>query len=293
MGIMRFNYRSEIIGMTTNVTICYPTGMLTMRDKPRERVVEAGGVSLPPEPQKFKYVPGMKFQTVYFLHGGGDDDTTAYRFTSLERYAEENQVLLVSPHVNNSMYVNTNYGFRYMDYITDELPKVVRALFASSDKPEDNFIMGFAMGGNGALGIGLIHPELYGGIVDLSGGIGLTVDRDVYREQMNSWGAGKMLANAMRGADDFENTEHDLRYIAEKNLAEGKKVPPIYISVGEYDFIQYRVKKDYLALKDLGYEVYYEEGKDLKHEWKYWDLYFKKALDEWLPLKRKPIYPGE
>ena len=294
MGLMRFNYRSEIIGMTTDITICYPTGMLTVLDRPPVRPVEKGGVQLPAPPEKFKYVPGMKFQTVWFLHGGGDDDTTAYRFTSLERYAEENQVLLVTPSVRDSMYVNTEYGIRYMDYITDELPKVIRALFPVSEKREDNFIMGFAMGGNGALAIGMIHPELYSGIVDLSGGIGLTLDRDVYREQMtrNSMGRNR-LVGCLKGADDFENTDHDLRYIAEKDLAEGKDVPPIFIGVGEKDFVQPRVKKDYEHLKNLGFNVYYEEGKDLGHEWDFWDLYFKKSLSQWLPLKKKPIYPGE
>ena len=294
MGIMRFNFRSEIIGMTTDVTICFPTGRLTVRDRPPERPVEKGGVQLPPPPEKVKYTPGMKFQTVWFLHGGGDDDTTQYRFTSLERYAEENCVVLVTPSVRDSMYVNTEYHIRYMDYITEELPRVMRSLFPLSEKREDNFIMGFAMGGNGALGIGLIHPELFSGIVDLSGGIGLTLDRDTYRQQMQRRTNGRnRMTGCLKDADSFENTEHDLMYIAQRNLREGRDTPPIFIGVGEVDHVKPRMIKDYQHLKEMGFNVYYEEGKGLGHEWDFWELYFKKALSEWLPLKRRPILPGE
>ena len=56
------------------------------------------------------------------------------------------------------------------------------------------------------------------------------------------------------------------------------------------DFIRYRVKADYDALCELGCPVYYEEAKGLAHEWDFWDLYLRKALYEWLPLKREPIY---
>ena len=283
MAIMRFNYRSEALGQDTNITVCYPTNDLTIYG---EKIT--GAHSDFPQSAKFEYKEGMKFQTIYFLHGGGDDDTTSYRLTSLERYAEENKVMLVTPLAHGTMYTDTVSGLKYTEFITKELPLLIRTLFASSDKREDNFIMGSAMGGNGALGIGLSHPEMYSAIVDLSGGIGLTVDREVYKEQM-SWMGGAMK-NIFRDENSFLNTEHDLYYVAEKNIKEGKELPKIFIGVGENDFIQYRVKKDYLGLKALGYDVYYEEGKNLGHDWDFWDMYFEKALAEWLPLKREPLY---
>ena len=286
MGFMQFNYRSEYVSQT-DVTVVYPTNNLTIYG---DKISNAPSDF--PQSAKFEYKEGMKFQTIWLLHGGGDDDLTSYKLTSLERYAEENMVMLVTASVRNSMYVNSATGTgRVMDYLTKELPLVIRSLFASSEKREDNFIVGSAMGGNGALGIGLINPEMYSAIVDLSGGIGLTLDREVYKEQMSWMGGG--LKRTLLDVDKFENTEHDLYYIAKKNLEEGKELPEIFIGVGEKDFIQYRVKKDYLILKDLGYNVHYDEAKGLGHEWDFWDMYFEKALSQWLPLKREPIYPEE
>ncbi len=283
MAFMRFRFRSEYMGETA-VTVVLPTDNVTIYS---ETVGNPGGNS--PRAPKFDYRPGMKYQTVWLLHGGGDDDLTSYNMTALERYAEENQVMLVTPLAHGTMYNNTVTGIRYLDYFTKELPVVIRTLFPSAPGRENNFLMGSAMGGNGALGIAMMYPEDYAAVVDLSGGIGLTLDRQVYRDQM-SWMGGRMRT-LFRGEDEFENTEHDLYYLAKRNVDGGKKLPQVFIGVGENDFIRYRVEKDAEHLKQLGYQVTFEVVEGLGHEWDFWDKYFRKALSEWLPLKRGMIYP--
>ena len=67
-------------------------------------------------------------------------------------------------------------------------------------------------------------------------------------------------------------------------------LPSLYIAVGENDFIRNTVRRERDALQRAGLPFHYEEAPGLGHEWKFWDIYFKKALEEWLPLKRKPIY---
>jgi S-formylglutathione hydrolase FrmB len=280
MGLLRFNFRSEVLGFSTNVTICYPTEHLTTNLGYRDPHLEIPG--------KKPYRPGMKFQTVYLLHGGGEDDTVPYRYTRLERYAERNMVMLVTPSVNDSLYANTTYGFRYFDYMTQELPLVVQSLFASAPGREHNFVVGMAMGGNGALALGLIRPDLYAGVVDLSGGIGMTLDRQAYLESLD-WDF-PLVRNTLRGKDAFVGSEHDLYAFARRNMEEGRPVPTFHIGVGSRDFIRDRVYGDYLALKQLGYDVHYEEAEDMGHDHDMWDAYLAKALDSWLPLKREPVY---
>ena len=43
------------------------------------------------------------------------------------------------------------------------------------------------------------------------------------------------------------------------------------------------------ALQALGYPLHYEEAPGLAHEWDFWDRYVRKALYEWLPLKRAAV----
>ena len=68
MGLLRFSYRSEILSLHTNITVTLPSEELTyypLTDIKREEGVAAR--------RKWEYRDGMKFQTVYLLHGGGED----------------------------------------------------------------------------------------------------------------------------------------------------------------------------------------------------------------------------
>jgi len=182
MSICRFNYRSQALGRDVDITVTYPTTNFSYYNmKEGFRHHDAFGGVVKPQLR-----PGMKFQTVYLIHGGGDDDTTVYRYTNAERYANRNNVMLVTPNIVNSFGVDTNYGVQYATFLAEELPVVVQTLFASSPKREDNFIVGFAMGGNVALGMALMYPGLYRTCIDMSGGIGLTVNTETLRAELRS-----------------------------------------------------------------------------------------------------------
>ena len=57
-------------------------------------------------------------------------------------------------------------------------------MLPSSPKREDNFVMGYAMGGNVALGVSILRPELFSACLDISGGIGMTLDTDTLVEEL-------------------------------------------------------------------------------------------------------------
>lgn len=284
MSVMRFNFFSEALSLCVDVTITFPTGRLTYSKDPAkvEMASRQGG--------KEPYGDGVKFQTVYVLHGGSDDDTLPYRYTNLERYAERNCVMTVCAQVKDSFYIDTAYGFKYFTFMTEELPVVVRSLFASSPAREDNFVMGFAMGGNGALALAMRRPDLYRAVVDLSGGIGCSVDTDYFFRQLESLPLPRLHA-AFGDPAAFRGGAFDLGHWAKLNKERNVDMPQLFVAVGENDFIRDVVRTDRDALRALGYDFTYEEAPGLGHDWEFWDRYFAKSLDEWLPLKRKPLRP--
>lgn len=285
MGIFRFNFRSEVLSLHTDVTITFPSEYLTFDGN-----VAPHGENLILHHKKWCFRPGMKFQTVYLLHGGGEDDTCMTRFSNLERYAGENQVMTVAAQVKDSFYMDTQYGYRYFTYMTEELPQVVRSLFASSPAREDNFVVGMAMGGNGALALGLRRPDLYAACVDLSGGIGCSVDTAAFMEQLKTL-RFKRLQSTFGTPESIPGSEYDLGYFARYQRELGVEMPQFYIAVGADDFIRDTVRRDRDALISLGYQPYYEEAPGYGHDWDFWELYLRKVFHEWLPLKRAPIYP--
>ena len=287
MGTVNFNFRSQALGHYVDVTIIYPTDEYSWYDESRDGSREMmPGLRVRPVYQR-----GMKFQTVYLLHGGGDDHTLTYRYSNAERYAQDNRVMLVTPNIPNSFGVDTCYSVRNQTFLTEELPVVIQTLFASSPAREDNFIMGYAMGGNAALGAALARPDLYAACVDISGGIGLTVKTETLIRELEGDHFRKYfpLYHATFGeAEEIPGSRFDLGAIARQN-ADLAKQSQLFIACGSREFIRPRVEDDVAALRALGYRVSYEVAENHNHDFEFWDLYIRKALYELLPLKRAAV----
>ncbi len=285
MSYMRFNYRSQVLGHYIDISIVYPTDHYSYyeQDQSTSTKLSVEGV------REHTLKRNMKFQTVYLIHGGGDDDTLTYRYSNAERYAQENNVMLVTPNIRNSFGIDTAYGARYQTFLSEELPVVMQSLFASSPKREDNFIVGYAMGGNVALGTAMMHPELFHTCVDISGGIGMTLSTETLVDELKGEHFRKHfpLYNAAFGeGDGIPGSKYDLRKAAKETIEQGKKPTDFYVVCGREEFIRSRVERDVEEMQALGYPVQYICADGYDHDFELWDAYIKKSLEELLPLKR-------
>jgi S-formylglutathione hydrolase FrmB len=280
MAVIKFNFLSKYLGMQTNITICLPT--FSFAD-----VING---------TKETYVKGMKFQTMYLLHGGSGDDSDYVNFSNIVRYADDNKLAVVMPCDYNADYTDDPKGPRYLKYLTDELPLVCQSLFPMSDKREDNYIAGLSMGSHGAMKIALMYPERFKAALIMSGAarhpdyIGAKIpfkeytDPDIMpmRDMTELYGSN---------SSEFSQTEHNAYNYARKNVEQGKLLPQFYFACGEDDFALVRAKRGYQELTDLGYKTSMEIIPGYKHEWDFWDLILRKAINEWLPIKREVIFP--
>ncbi len=290
MSTMRFNYRSQILGYYLDVTVVMPTDGLSFCGPEEQLRINPRLNTSTVKPQ---YRPGMKFQTVYFMHGGGDEDSLVGRYTNAERYAQDNCVMLVIPNVVHSFGAHCLYGRDYSAFITDELPVVIQSLFPSSPKREDNFIMGYAMGGNAALGNAFMRPENYAMCVDISGGIGYTLDTDRMVRDLSKPHHLPEYNHAFGPAETFPGSVNDIGAIAEKLVKEGVELPFFTVICGSEEFIRQRVEGDVRRLKELGIPHKYIVAEGYDHNFDMWEDWTRKTLDEILPLKRAPIYPED
>ena len=274
MGIVRFNFNSQTLMQQVNVTICLPT--YGFEDA-------AKGV----DAQAY-YRPGMKYQTLWLLHGGSGDDADYVTFSNIARYAEEHKVAVVCPADYNQYYTNDLHGgARYFDYIVDELPQVLRGLFPLSPKREDNFVGGLSMGGCGAFKCAIARPDLYSAALIMSG----SILSKSWLEDRYAAGGNSILFSRLGTPDTFENGPDDMWSYARKQADAGTKMPKFFLSVGAEDFTLDVMRASCAYIHGLGFDVeVYEEVEGLRHEWKLWDRTLEKALNEWLPVKNKPVY---
>jgi putative tributyrin esterase len=291
MGKLRFNYGSEVLGKYIDITVIYPTD--GYRCKATPELANKTRKPMTDKEQDF-YTPGIKFQTVYLMHGGGDDDSLTYRYTNAELFAQRNKVMLVTPNIANSFGANTRYGVPYMTFITEELPVVIQTLFASSEKREDNFIMGYAMGGNVALAAAITRPDRYSACMDISGGIGMTMNAGVLKDELNGdhFKNSFPLYNATFGdSESVEGSEFDLTSVAKANRAKNLPECKFILACGSKEFIRERVENDVGVLRKMDFDVQYICAEGYDHNFRMWNDYIEIGLDRMLPLKRKAIHP--
>ena len=209
-------------------------------------------------------------KVLYLLHGYSDDHTIWMRRTSVERYAAAHNLAVIMPAVYHSFYCNEEYGERYWDYVSEELPETMHRFLRLSDKPEDTYVAGLSMGGYGAMRLALTYPERYAAAASFSGGVGIT---GIFKRHK-----GAEISRIFGDRQDIAGTEVDLLYLMKKNGGAAKK-PHLYVSCGTKDFLYGDHQEFVPALIENSWDVTRYDEPDAVHEWGFWDREIKKFIE--------------
>ena len=232
------------------------------------------------------YKPGMKYKTLWLLHGFGDDYTCWTRYTAIERYAQENKLMVIMPDARKSFYADTQYGYPFWTFLTTELPDIIKTNIRTySDKREDNFIAGFSMGASGAMKYGINFPERFSQVYCLSGA---TMPIETLKNFSDK--TMKDITYIYGDVENIRGTCDDVYDIARQKVKEGHEMPTFHFAVGTDDSLIEIVRDGYKRLKDTGCETQLCEVQGYAHEWKFWNLYIRKVIYELMPITGQPIY---
>ncbi len=275
MAVIRMNFLSQALGMQTNVTICLPSFSFKDVMEKREDV----------------YVPGMKYQVLWLLHGGSGDDSDYVNFSNITRYADDHKLAVVMPSDYNMFYTDQKNGGKFFTFITEELPKMCRAIFPFSDKKEDNFVGGLSMGSGGAMKCALLHPEMYQAALIMSGpGMRLHRPDDKFAvEFLNKVIAGEDVSDYKAVEPYAEDIQ--MAVPAYNIIKAGTELPQLFFTSGGDDFLKEQTLLGLRFYDKMGVKYFYEEIPGYGHEWDFWDLILRKAISEWLPIRHAVIYP--
>jgi len=255
MILSEANFFSETLGMRATLGVILPQRALA--DKQRKPL----------------------YRSLYLLHGHSDDHTAWQRWTSIERYVEGLNLAVIMPAVHLSFYTDMAHGGKYWQFISEEVPAVVRGMFPLSTKREDNFVAGLSMGGYGAFKLALTHPERFSAAASLSGALDI---RQVVKGHGDptdeTWLAG--MRNIFGDLDSVPGSANDLFSLAEK-VSRGKDKPTLYQCCGREDFLYADNLRFRDQLRSLPLALTYEEGPG-EHNWAFWDKMIQNVL-AWLP----------
>lgn len=256
MAVLRTDFYSDVLQLGTSMTVILP--------EPASTQIGTEAVQRPGPPP-----------VLYLLHGLSDDDTMWSRQTSIHRYAAELGLAVVMPQVHRSFYADgPGEEGRYWTFLSQELPQVVGAFFAVSQRREDTFVAGLSMGGYGALKWALSQPERFAAAASLSGAVDL---------QALAEGSGRedLIAGILAGRSIAD--VGDLFDLADR--VDPAEAPDLFVACGTEDvpLIDHnRRLVQHLEQRGLRPRVDFGPG---EHEWGYWDRTIQDVL-AWLPIRR-------
>ena len=220
--------------------------------------------------------PRKKLRALYLLHGNSDDHTAWQRYTSIERYTEELNLAVVMPAVHLSFYNDMAHGGKYWQFISEEVPTLVRDIFSLSSERKDNFVAGLSMGGYGAFKMALTHPERFAAAASLSGAVDISEVVRVKKEDPANKAWLEEMRTIFGDLSKVPGSKHDLFTLAKK-VAKGSIKPRLYQCCGTEDILHIDNIRFRDAVRKLPLDLRYEEGPG-EHNWAYWDKMIQHVL---------------
>lgn len=246
--------------------------------------------------KKHEELNGKKYPVLWFLHGHSADESAWIRHSGIEFMLGSTDYAAVMPDCGRSYFADSEYGYRYFTYLTEELPLILRNWFPISTAREENSVIGYSMGGYGALKCALRRPDLYSRCVALSSEI-------YFEDYINGFGKelevrdqdGKLYHNPLYQLEDFysnvrnqlgktpeefQGSINDLEAAAVELAASDKPKPKIYMCCGDQDALHLSNRRFYRFLQERTPELecVYEVSEGM-HNWNYWSRELRHGLE--------------
>ncbi len=267
MALIHYNFNSEALGAKTDVSIILP-----------DVCWEAAGEQ-------------RKYQSLYLLHGGGEDYTSYIRYTNIETWAGKHKLAVIMPDGGNSSYMNMAHGQNYYSYISEELPLVMQHVFPLSKSRKDHFAAGFSMGAAGTLHWVFDRPDFFKAAAVMSGGCDFE-EATKYIAPGRPEPEDDIFHCAFGGIDKIRGSAGDVYLLAEKMAEEvlAEQRPQLFSVVGKEDFMYYSCFKFKKYLDGLGIDMEFHTGEG-GHTWEFWNLWLPRIL-EWFDLAGTLVEEG-
>jgi enterochelin esterase-like enzyme len=227
------------------------------------------------------YDTKKSYPVVYLLHGLGDDETSWLEYGQISQYADKSvesdetvPMIFVMPEAFRTYYVNDyNGSFLYQDMFVNELVPYIDSLFRTKADRQHRALMGYSMGGFGALNLHLKHPDVFGSAVPLS--ISVRTDGQYSTEDASGWDDqwGRLFGEpGFKGRDritEYYKENSPFYILSQMSSVEIKKLN-IYIDNGDKEQTLCRSNEELHILMrklDIPHEFRVRDG---GHSFQYW-----------------------
>lgn len=230
-----------------------------------------------------------KYPVVYLLHGLGDDESSWLEYGRIAQMADQAvavkeivPMIFVMPQGFRNYYVNDYAGtFRYEDMFVKELVPFIDSLYNTIADSKHRAVMGYSMGGFGALILPALHPDVFSVSVPLS--ISVRTDGQYTTEDPAEWNDqwGRLFGGVGTIGQD-RLTDHYKKYSPFYFFRQGDQKRfldlRLFIDNGDDEHTLCRSNEElHILLRDLGIQHEYRV-RNGGHEFSYWRAALPDAL---------------
>jgi putative tributyrin esterase len=208
-------------------------------------------------PSSAEVGPGP-YPALLLLHGASEEHSAWITRTKLLVHLEGTPLVVIMPDGVRSQWLNRNAHERYEDFVIDDLLPTCAEFFPI--RPGRWAIGGYSMGGQGALYLGLKHPERFASIYAHSSAI---PDCATFSQWLPD-----LTPDQLAEADLFDLAARRVTHPARPRLG---------LDCGTEDPILDHSRTFHAHLNELGYPHDYTEHPGA-HTWDYWDTHLPQAL---------------
>jgi enterochelin esterase-like enzyme len=229
------------------------------------------------------------YPVVYLLHGLGDDETAWLEYGQISQFADKSveegetkPMIFVMPEAFRTYYVNDYKGsYLYQDMFVKELVPYIDSLFRTKADRQHRAVMGYSMGGFGALNLHLKHTDIFGTAVSLSTSV--RTDEQYMTEDASGWDDqwGRLFGEpGFKGMDritEYYRQNSPFYILPQISPAETKKLN-IYIDNGDKEQTLCRSNEElHILMRNLNipHEFRVRDG---GHSFQYWCSALPNAL---------------
>jgi S-formylglutathione hydrolase FrmB len=205
-----------------------------------------------------------RFPVMLLLHGLWGDSSDWQRKTSIERYADGQNFIIVMPDAGRSYYLDSYQGENYGRAIGEELPELIDSYFPTR---KEYCVTGLSMGGYGAVRLALTYPERFVSAASHSGAFYVTSGHPQGDPDVNT-----TLARIL-GPGDHSGGPNDLMHLSRV----ATKRPALRLDCGIEDRLIENNRELHRHLDSIGYAHEYEEFEGA-HTWDYWDRHVPESI---------------
>lgn len=199
--------------------------------------------------------------TVYLLNGyGGDYKSWTDKVPHIGALADQYEVIIVMPDGRDSWYFDSpvNPKMKMETFFVEDLVPYIDEHFPTAKQASQRAITGLSMGGHGGMYLGTRHPEIWGNMGSMSGGVNFIPFE-------KKWKIAEALGEYKTNPTVWE--QHAVINMVDKIKANNQN---IVFECGSEDFF-HQGNAD-LHAKLLEAKVPHDyTSRPGKHNWKYWN----------------------